>query len=174
MIPVSTQIKLNELAMKFGNQLLQDVRRAFEKYSRSGALSASPELTITKASATEAPKIIVIYADQGFFIGQRNPQWTKVPNIDKLEEWAKDVAFSGPVPGYKNSAPNLPPWKVKQRQLWAIAKGKQKFDTHRRKTWKRDAKLGQLLAELNTVTLEAYNKEIESLLIHSIETGSTS
>jgi hypothetical protein len=175
MIPVSTQIKLNELAQKFGQRLLTDVQRAFEKYSRSGALAESAELTITKATATEAPKIIITYADQGFFINQRNPQWTKQPDVSKLEEWAKDVQFSGPIPGYKNGlAPNLPPWKANERRLWAIAKSKQKFDTHKRKPWKRDAKLGAFLAEMNTVTLDAYRNEVEKLLTDALEGRSTS
>lgn len=174
MIPQVTQDKLNVLSNQYGQRLLADVQRVFAKYSRTGKLLESPELTITRASDAEAPKIIITYADQGFFIGQRNPQWTKLPNFDNMEEWAKDVQFSGPVPGYKNGvAPNLPPWKVKERIAFAIAKNKQRFDTHKPKRWKREVKLGTLLEELNKQTLENYTKDVEQILTAAIE-GKTS
>ena len=174
MIPLVSQQKLDNLAMQYGTRLLGDVQRVFEKYSRSGKLAGSPELTVTRATDTEAPKIIITYADQGFFIGQRNPQWTKIPDFDKMEEWSQDIQFSGPVPGYKNGvAPNLPPWKIKQRIAFAIARNKQKFDTHKPKPWKREAKLGALLTELNEQTLRDYSKDVEDILTAAIE-GKTS
>lgn len=175
MIPKSIQDKLNALALEFGQQLLRDVQRVFEKNSRTGELHDSPQLTITRSTDTTAPHIVITYADQGFFIGQKNPQWTKVPNMDKMLEWGKNVQLNGVVPGYKNGmAPNLPPWKIKQRQLWAIAKSKQKFDKHKRRTWKKEAKLPELLKQLNTTAIEAFNLEVERILNAALEGLETS
>jgi hypothetical protein len=170
MIPLITQQKLNLIAEQYSKQLQQDVRKIFDKYKRSGALTESIQMTVTKATSTEAPKIIVTYADQGFFIGMKSPQWTKLPNMGNLQKWSEDVSFSGPVPGYKNGvAPNLPAWKIKQRQLWAIAKSKQKFDKWTPKMWKRQAKLPELLRQLNAETIAAYERDITKLLTQAIE-----
>ena len=175
MIPISIQKKLDELAEEAGRKLLQDVTRVFEKYARSGALADSPKLSITRATDVAAPKIIITYLDQGFFIGQRSPQWTRLPNVGKLTDWSDEVQFTGPVPGYKNGiAPNLPPWKIKQRQIFAIAKSKHKFDTHKRKAWKKEAKLGDFLKELNSTTIEAFSLQVEKILNAALEGSSTS
>jgi hypothetical protein len=117
---------------------------------------------------------VITYADQGFFIGQRSPQWTQLPDVEMMEEWAKNIQFTGTVPGYKNGvAPALPPWKAKERIAFAIARNKQRFDTHKPKRWKREAKLPTLLEELNKETIANYNKDIEDILTAAIE-GKTS
>lgn len=170
MIHRITQDALNSLAREYGTRLLDDVKKVFEKYRRSGFLSESVELTIVPASEGEAPKIILSYADQGFFIGQRSPQWTRTPDIEKLKAWSENIDLQGPVPGYKTGmAPNLPPWKIKERKIWAIAKSKQKFDRHKQRKWKNEAKLGNLLGELNQDALAVYNKKVEEILTAAIE-----
>lgn len=170
MIPPEIQQALNAVAEKYGREMMQQVRRALEKYRRSGQLVDSVDLTITKATDTNPPVIIVSYADQGFYIGQRQPQWTRLPDVSNLEEWSKHVQLTGPVPGYKNGlAPNLPPWKANLRRLWAIAKNKQKYDTHRPKRWKREAKLVDIIREINTETTAAFSAEVERILTSALE-----
>jgi hypothetical protein len=175
MISPNVQSILNEIANRYGNELLSQVKAVLAKYRRSGQLSESVELTIIKATDSESPKILVTYADQGYFIGQRSPHWSKVPSIDKLREWAKHVDLKGPVAGYKNGlAPNLPPWKIKERAIWAIAKSKQKFDRHKPKRWKRETKLSDLLENINKNTLDAFSSEIERVLTNALEGKRTS
>jgi len=170
MIPVEAQYQLDSLARKYGERLFEDVQTIFRKYSRTGMLEASPVLTITKATDTEPPVVIVEYAEQGYFIGQKNPQWTKLPPIDELLKWGQAVEFAGPVPGYKNGlAPNLPPWKAKQRVVWAIAISKKKWDTHKAKPWKRQIKLGAILSKLNNETYAAYKAASQKILVDTIE-----
>jgi hypothetical protein len=175
MISIDLQQQLNELAQDFGRRLLSDLQKAFTRYKRSGALVDSLELSIINASESEAPKIVVTYADQGFFIGQKSPQWTKLANIDKLQDWAKDITFTGPVPGYKNGiAPKLPPWKAAERRIWAIAMSKKKFDTHKQRRWKREAKLGNFLKDINSEALALYNGNVEKVLNAALEGRATS
>jgi hypothetical protein len=169
MIHKLTQEQLDVLANEYGSRLLADVKKVFSKYSRTGEMEESATLLITKASDTEAPRIIVQYADQGFFIGQKNPQWTKLPNIGDLSKWSENVEFKGAVPGYKNGAPNLTPWQIKQRIVFAIAFSKKKWDTHKPKPWKRQAKLGDLLKQLNTETFAAYKADCQKILTAAIE-----
>lgn len=170
MIAHKTQQILNEVASRFGSRLLNDVQRVLEKYSRSGKLLSSVELRIIKATDKQPPRIVITYDDHGFFIGHRQMQWTKLPDMEKLGEWGNAINFSGPVPGYKNGlAPNLPPWKVKQRILWAIAKSKQKFDTHKPKRWKKEAKIGDIIKALNSDTVAAFSGEVERILTDALE-----
>jgi hypothetical protein len=172
MIPELIQKELNEVAEVHGRKLLADVRGVFERLRRSGELLQSLELQVIKSTSKESPRILLTYADQGFFIGAKNLQWTKLPDITKLQEWAKNVQFTGRVPGYKDGvAPNLPPWKVQERKLWAIAYGKKKFDTHKPKPWKREARIGDLIKKMNTDAIEAFSQAIESILTRALETG---
>jgi hypothetical protein len=175
MISARVQTLLNDIANRYGKQLLQQVERAMSRYRRSGHLMESLELTIIRATDRESPRIVIIYADQGYFIGQRSPQWSQLPDMKNLQEWAKHIDLKGPVSGYKNGvAPNLPPWKIQQRALWAIAFAKKKFDSHKPKRWKRDAKLPDLLSNLNEQTLKAFSAEIERVLTAELQGRPTS
>lgn len=171
MISQQTQTLLNEIALRHGREIKMRVEQALIKYKRTGELADSVELTIVPATNTESPKIVITYADQGYFIGQRNPQWTKMPPIEDLQKWvAAGVTLNGEVPGYKNGlAPNLPPWKATLRKLWAIAKSKQKFDKHTRKPWKKQAKLGELIKDLNADAIAKFSEEVEHVLTEALQ-----
>jgi len=169
MIPAQVQKQLDALAEEYGPRLMADVKKALAKYSRTGEMANSVTLLITRATDTEPPRVIVQYADQGYYIGQKNPQWTRLPNVDDLLKWSENVQFTGAIPGYKNGAANLPPWKAKQRVVFAIAYSKKKWDTHKPKPWKREAKLGDILKKLNTETIAAYKEAFQKVLTAAIE-----
>jgi len=176
MIPVQTQKKLDELAGHYSKKLLSDVYKVLSssKYRRSGKLLDSLHIVVSRATQTEAPVILLRYADQGYYIGYKSPQWTRLPPVDDLLEWAKNISFAGPIPGYKaNSSSNLPPWKAKERIVWAIAKNKRKFDTWKAKPWKREAKLSDLLKDLNKSTIEAWVEDVEQILSDAISKGTS-
>lgn len=175
MIPKITQSKLDALAQQYATRLQRDVKQVFNQpgYRNSGELEGSVEVTVSKSTDKEAPVIVLTYADQGFYLGYKNPQWTKLPDIDKLKEWAKDRNLDfGNIPGYAyGTAPNLSDEKKAARIVWAIAKNKRKEDTWKPRKWKNAAKLGDLLKDLNTTTLQAYAKDMEELLAGALANG---
>jgi hypothetical protein len=174
MISKQLQPILNELAEKYAAILLSQAKDVLSRaeFRATGELVNSLKVEIVPCTDQKSPLIVLRYADQGYYIGYKSPQWTKVPNLDKMKEWAKTVEFNGPVPGYKDGSP-LPPWKAKERIAAAIAYDKRKNDTWKAKPWKnrRGINLGELLGKLNTETLEAYTQEIESTLVKSLQSG---
>jgi hypothetical protein len=175
MIPKITQQKLDAIAQKYAARLLADVKAVLNtpQYKNSGELESSLKILVVPATDLEAPKIILTYADQGFYLGYKNPQWTKVPDIEKLKKWAETkVTDLGDIPGYEyGTASRLPIEKQKERIVWAIAKNKRKEDTWKPRKWKNAAKLGNLLSDLNVDTLSAYAKDVENLLADAISKG---
>jgi hypothetical protein len=175
MIPSITQAKLNQLADDYAQKLLANVKQVFEQpeYRSSDELLNSLSIQVTRATSDEPPRIILTYADQGFFIGYKNPQWTKLPIIEKLKQWADSPSFSvGSIPGYKSgTASGLSVEKQKERIVWAIAKNKRKEDTWKQKKWKNAAGLGDLLSALNKDTLQSFAKDIEKILVDGIAKG---
>jgi len=175
MIPKITQSKLDDIAERFASKLESDVKTLFSKpeYRSTNELLDSVAVKVTKASDTEAPLVILTYADQGYFIGYKNPQWTKLPNVDKLLEWIRSKKLDlGRIPGYSSgTAPNLTDEQRNSRIVWAIAKNQRKEDTWRPKRWKNSIKLSDLLKSLNDETLTAYTKDVETLLAGAIANG---
>lgn len=175
MIPVQIQQKLNELAAKTARDLYQAAKDVLSKdtFRNTGELVDSLKVSVIPCKGDAPPEIILTYADQGYFLNYKSPKWTRVPNIDKMKAWAETIDFSGPVPGYKNGVSTLPPWKVKERIISAIAWNKRKHDTWKAKPWKgkKGIDLGKLLRDLNQATLEAWAREVENILVHGIETG---
>lgn len=175
MIPKITQQKLDILAQAYATRLMTDVKEVLSKpeYQNSGELADSIQVTITKANDNDAPVIILTYADQGFFLGYKSPQWTKLPVVAELEKWAaqRGLDFSK-IPGYTfGTAPRLSTEKKINRIVWAIAKDKRKEDTWKQKKWKKAANLGEILKDLNASTLEAYARDMETLLASAIVDG---
>lgn len=175
MIPKSIQEQLNQLAHKYAQQLLSQVTGVLSQpqYQAEGELAESLKVSVTPSTDTQAPVILLTYADQGFFIGYKNPQWSTLPNIEKLTKWTQVKNISlGDIPGYTyGTAPNLSDEKKKERIAFAIAKNKLKTDSWKPKRWKNAANLGELLRDLNNDTIQAWVKEVETILAHSITTG---
>lgn len=172
MIPKQTQEQLNQIAAKYARHLYDNVKRLFSTpaYRNTGELDESLKVHWTACTDNEPPVIVLEYADQGYFLGYRKPQWTRLPNIANLEKWAQTKRFTT-IPGYNGSS-NLPEYKIQQRVAWAIAWDKRKNDTWKPKRWKKAANLGQLLKQLNAETTQAYTHDIEKILADSISTGS--
>jgi hypothetical protein len=139
------------------------------RYRNTGAGLASLHVDVIEGNRDKAPQLVITFADHLNILDKRKIEWTKLPPIDQLDEWADTRTFSGPVPGYKNGlAPNLPPWKVKQRIVWAIAKSKQKFDKWSGKPWRKKS-LGSVLKEMNVLVLSLFDKAIEEDLQAGID-----
>lgn len=175
MIPKQIQPKLNELAREYAEKLYASAKEVLSKdeFRNTGELVDSLRVSIIPCRDDAPPEIVLEYADQGYYIGYKKPQWTRVPNIEKIRKWAESINFTGPVPGYKGDASSLPPWKAKERIISAIAWNKRKFDTWKAKPWKgrRGIDLGKLLRSLNEEVLDAWARKVEEILASSIEDG---
>jgi len=175
MIPKITQTKLDAIAERYAAKLLADVKAVFDRpdYRNQGELADSLKVSVTKCTDRESPKIILTYADQGFYIGYKSPQWTKLPKIERLKKWAETKTISlGDIPGYEyGSASNISVEKQKERIVWAIAKNKRKEDTWKQKKWKNAAGLGDLLKDLNQSTIITYANDVENMLADAISKG---
>ena len=171
MIPVETQKQLDQLAIKYANELYGRVKNVLgsPQFRNTGELEESLKLEITKATDKDAPVIILHYADQGYYLNYKSPSWVKQPNVEKLMKWAETKTF-GNIPGYTGT-PNIPEYKQKLRIAFAIAKDKRKNDTWKPKRWKKAAGLGELLKNINVDVMEAYRKDVENILAKAISTG---
>lgn len=173
MISPLQQAQLNTLAERYAREMFRSTAEALKKYDRSGRTSNSLKVTWLKSTDREPPRILLVFEKQAALFEVRRMSWVKIPDIENLSQWAESVNFNS-VPGYKNGvAGNLPPWKAKERIIWAIARDKRKNDTWKRKPWRRAA-LSDVLKQLNAATLEAYRKEVEETLAESLSTGKTS
>ncbi len=172
MIPAATQTELNSIAQKYATELLGRVQGVLSgnEYKNKGELLDSLKVSVIPSTDNDAPIILLEYADQGYFIGYKNPQWTKLANVGNLEEWAQTKTFSK-IPGYGTSSTSLPLYKQQQRVAYAIAIDKQKNDAWKPKRWKRAAGLGDLLKSINAESMEAYVKACELILAKAITTG---
>ncbi len=155
-------IKLNTIAHRFREYINQALNEILSqaKYRNTGASLASLHVEVIDGDNNKAPQIIITFADSLNILDKRKLQWTKLPNIDNMDDWAQTKTFDT-IPGYKNgAAPNLPPWKQKERVAWAIAYNKKKFDTWKAKPWRKKS-LSNVLKEMNAQILLAFDKAIE-------------
>lgn len=154
---------LNGIAWKYRdiiNRTLNEILKQ-PRYRNTGAGLASLHVDVVEGNKDRAPDIQITFADHLNLLDKRKMEWTKQPPIPNLEEWAETKTFSGPVPGYKNGlAPNLPPWKAKQRIVWAIAKSKQKFDVWKGKPWRKKS-LSSVLADMNREIKIAFDDAVQ-------------
>lgn len=170
-VPKHIQEKLNAIADVYAHQLYAKAAVALQRYDRTGATADSLKVTWLKSSDTHPPRILLIFEKQAALFEIKKMSWVRVPNLDKLSEWANSVDFNGTVPGYKDGkAPNLPPWKIKQRIISAIAFDKRLNDKWKRKPWKGKGgmDIGQIIRSLNDETLKAWVQEVKTVLVESI------
>lgn len=172
MISAEQQSQLNDIAELYSKEILQSANLALAKYDRTGRTRESLQVTVIKSTDHDSPKIVLGFELQAALFDVKRMSWVKLPPIADLVQWAQQVNFSGKIPGYKNTAPNLPPWKAKQRIAFAIAMDKRKNDTYKRKPWRKVA-LSEILKDLNRITLESYRKEVEQSLATSLSKGTS-
>jgi hypothetical protein len=175
MIPKQSQPALNDLADRYAKELYSKAHSLLsqDKYVNKGELLDSLKINVIKCTDNIPPQIMLTFALQGALLNLRTMSWVKFPNVKKLLDWADNINFTGSIPGYKNNASNLPPWKAKQRIVYAIAVNQRKNDKWKSKPWKgkKGIDLGAILDHLNTETAAQYANDFAKILASSIETG---
>lgn len=137
------QIKLLDIAYEYRAKIENSIRSVISqpKYINTGAGLASLVVEVIEVNGKD-PIIQVTIDDHIFRLESRALQWTKLPNMTKMLEWAS----------HKESDP-----KQARKLAWAVAKHKQKTDTWKPKTWRRKS-LSSVLKEMNKELLEEYTK----------------
>lgn len=139
--------KLNEIAARYRDLIYRAVHDVISKepYTNTGAAAASLTVEVIPGDAKQAPRFVIQFAEHLIYIDKRRLQWTKLPNIGKLTEWAETVK---------------PDPKSAKRLAWAVAWKQRKYDTWKAKPWRRKS-LSKVLKEMNALVLEAFDRVIE-------------
>jgi hypothetical protein len=140
--------KLNALANEYSGIIMKSVTDVLNtpRYRNTGLGAASVSVQVVAGDAQKAPNIILQFDDRLIFLEKKKMQWTKLPNIEKLMEWA-----TAKLPGDEKGAKKL---------AWAVAWDKKKNDTWKRKRWTK-ASLGTVLREMNQMIVQGFDKAIE-------------
>lgn len=138
---VDLKIKLLDIAEEYRGKIERSIREVISqpKYRNSGAGLASLVVEVVQMGDRD-PVIQVTMDDHIFRLESRNLQWTQLPNMNKMLEWAS----------HKTSDP-----KEIKKLAWSVAKDKQKNDTWKPKSWRRKA-LSSVLKEMNKQLLQEY------------------
>lgn len=101
----------------------------------------------------KSPELVISFDDHLLFLDRRKIEWTQLPNIQKLTEWAQT----------KKSDP-----KEAKKLAWATAIDKQKNDTWKAKPWRKKS-LSSVLSEMNKMLLREFDAAINEDLIDAIK-----
>lgn len=171
-LPEELHQKLNALASRYAGILKARVISALQRYTATGELINSIEVTITPGQGDMGPQIRMTYQDHGDYLTKKKMLFVKVPPIEDLKKWSEARGHNlNRIPGYKEgSIPGISDEKKRERIAWAIGIDKKMNDTWKRKAWKRKP-ISELLKELNEEILRGYREEIEKAIASSISTN---
>jgi hypothetical protein len=139
--------KLNQIAHQYKEIIQAAIKNVLSqtKYTNTGAAAASIKVTVIDGNENKAPEIRVDFVDYLVVLNRRKVEWTKLPDIKKLTEWAERKTDS----------------REKAKKLaWAIAWDKKKHDTWKPKPWRKKS-LSAVLKEMNVQILAAFDKAID-------------
>jgi len=138
---------LNDIAHRHGaiiKKAIQDVLRG-PKYANTGAGVESVTVEVVEGDASKSPNILITFDDHIKLLDKRKMQWTKLPDMKELLQWAAT----------KRDDP-----KKAEKLAWAVAWDKKKNDTWKAKPWRKKT-LSQTLKQLNINVLAAFDQAIE-------------
>lgn len=143
----NTVMKMNDIAHRYKDIIQQAIHDVLsqDRYKNTGAGAASLTTVVIDGNTNKAPQIIVSFDDHLIFLDKRRLQWTRLPDIKKLMEWAETVK---------------PDKKQAERLAWAVAWDKRKNDTWKSKPWRKKS-LSVVLKEMNKMVLDAFDKAID-------------
>lgn len=151
----STVIKLNDIAQRYKDVIHQAIHAVLsqDRYKNTGAGAASLIVDVIDGDSNKSPQITISFDDHLIFLDKRKMQWTKLPNMKKLLEWAETVK---------------PDKKEAERLAWAVAWDKKKNDTWKAKPWRKKS-LSNVLKEMNDLLLNEFDAAINEDLMDAIK-----
>jgi hypothetical protein len=123
------------------NDVLKDPR-----YRNTGRLAASVTVDVVDGDSGKSPVIRIEMDEALLIIDKRKIQWTQLPNMRALLEWAAT----------KESDPTRA-----KRLAFATAWDKKTNDTWKPKSWRKKS-LSAVLKELNALVLSEFDRAIDA------------
>ncbi len=140
-------IKLNAIAHQHAAIIYRSITDILNqpRYRNTGAGVQSLKVTVAEGDATKSPQILIHLDDHLVIIDKRRLQWTQLPDMKALTEWAET----------KTSDP-----KEVKRLAWGTAIKQKKFDAFKPKQWRKKA-IGPALREMNKNLVMAFQQAID-------------
>jgi hypothetical protein len=142
----NTVMKMNDIAQRYKDVIHQAIHDVLsqDRYKNTGAGVASLVVEVIDGDANKSPQIRISFDDHLILLDKRKMQWTKLPNMRKLLEWAETVK---------------PDKKQAKRLAWAVAWDKKNNDTWKGKPWRKKS-LSNVLKEMNLMIKEAFDQAL--------------
>jgi hypothetical protein len=143
--------KMNAIGERYVDLILRAIQDVLKdaKYRNTGKTAESVQVEMVAGAADKSPVIRIELDEALLIIDKRKLQWTKLPNMKALLEWAAT----------KESDP-----KKAKRLAFATAYTKLKYDKWKAKSWRKKS-LSAVLKELNVQVLAEFDKAIEEDLV---------
>jgi len=138
-------IRLNAIAHKYRDIIHKAVHDVLVQIKNTGAGAASLTVDVVDGDTNNAPRIMIHFDDYLIYLDKRKMQWTRIPDVRKLLEWAKTIKASP---------------REASRLAWSVAWDQVKNDTWKAKAWRKKS-LSTVLKELNELVLSEFDKAIE-------------
>lgn len=148
-----TIAKLNDIAQRYRGIIQQSIQNVLSQYKNTGAGLASVTVDVVEGDASQAPQINIQFDDHVLILDKRKVQWTKLPDMKAMIEWAETKTTT------RDQA---------ERLAWAVAWDKKKNDTWKPKAWRKKS-LSGVLKEMNQLILQEYDAAIEQDLQQAIK-----
>lgn len=145
---------LNAIAYQYRDILRRSILDVLSRYSNTGAGMASVAVEVIEGTSESSPQLVVKFDDHLVYLNKGRLQWTKLPDMRKLLQWAQTKKSSE---------------KEAVRLAWAVAWDKKKNDTWKPKRWRKKG-IGPTLTEMNRRIFADYEAEIEAALNRATKT----
>lgn len=139
---------LNAIARQYQDILRKSILDVLSRYTNTGAGAASLRVEVITGTADRSPQLVVRFDDHVLYMDKRRLQWTKLPDMREMLQWAQTKKSNE---------------KEAVKLAWAVAWDKKKNDTWKPKRWRKQG-LGPALREMNQRILAAYEKDLEAAL----------
>jgi hypothetical protein len=139
-------IALNNIATEYRGKLEAAIKAVLSqaRYTNTGRGVQSVAVSVVPGTTNASPALVVTLDDYVLLLDRSKLQWTKLPNVKNLLEWAR---------ARKSDE------KEAKKLAWAVAWDKKKNDTWKPKKWRKKG-LGETLREMNAEMLLAFDAAI--------------
>lgn len=146
---------LNEIARQYRSELLASIQKVLNeaRYRNTGKGVGSVKVDVVPGDSKQSPALVVTLDDYVLLLDKSKMQWTRLPNVKNLLDWART----------KKST------EKEARQLaWARAYDLKKNDSWKPKKWRKRA-LSQVLKDMNENMLAAFEAAIDADMQQQID-----
>jgi hypothetical protein len=139
---------LNEIAHRYAGLTHKSIVDVLSqpRYSNTGAGVRSVKVDVVSGNDAKSPALHITFDDHLIVLNKGKIEWTRLPDIEKLTEWAKTKKSSD---------------KEAEQLAWAVAWDKKKNDTWSPKLWRKKS-LSQVLKDMNEQLLKDYHEAIKA------------